>query len=282
MSFFSNNDSDLSITALYTSAVWAWARLPCADLCATTDAKRVFDVTNAALALARSRQGGAPLRYALLHRHAMIDHLARESKLGRIVELAAGLSPRGAAFTADPAVRYTEIDLPAVVAKKRELLSRTADGRAVLARPNFEVVAGDVETVELDVAEPVFVIAEGLAMYLDACARGRLFAKLRRLADVAGDVRFAFDLVPTSEEPPPGRAGRILEAAMKRFTGGRTFERDARTRSDVIAELTAAGFSEIEPISSADVATSWHLPEAARDTLMVVFTARATSRATRS
>jgi O-methyltransferase involved in polyketide biosynthesis len=269
---------DLSITALYTSAVWAWGRVPCAHLFATTDGKRVFDVTNAALALTRA----APLRYALLHRHAMIDHLVRAAKVTRVIELAAGLSPRGAAFTADPNVRYTEIDLPAVVARKRELLASSDEGRAVLARPNFELVAGDVETVELDASEPVFVIAEGLAMYLDAAARGRLFAKVRRLADLAGDVRFAFDLVPTNEEPAPGLTGRMLEAAMKRFTGGRTFERDARTRAGVIGELSAAGFDETEATSSADVASSWQLPEASRRTLMVVFTARARARATHS
>src|SRR5438128_8918842 len=51
MSRYGMRVGDLSITALYTSAVWAWGRVPCAHLLATTDAKRVFDVTNAALAV---------------------------------------------------------------------------------------------------------------------------------------------------------------------------------------------------------------------------------------
>src|SRR5438445_7842065 len=166
------NKGDLSITALYTSAVWTWAGLPCSHLFATPDAKRVFDVTNAALAAANVfRRGHAPLRYALLHRHAMIDELLRASKLRRVIELAAGLSRRGATCTADARVRYVEIDLPEVIAKKRALLERTDEGRVVLARPNFELVAGDVMEVELVADEPVFVIAEGLVMYLDAAAR---------------------------------------------------------------------------------------------------------------
>jgi O-methyltransferase involved in polyketide biosynthesis len=268
---------DLSITALYTSQVWAWAGLPCAGLYATRDAKRVFDVTNAVLGVMRR---GTPLRYALVHRHAMIDELVRRWQPRRVVELAAGLSRRGAAVTEDPQVHYVEVDVPAVIAHKRTLLERTAEGRAVLARAGFALVAGDVETIELaplTAGAPVVVIAEGLAMYLDAGARRRLFAKIARL----GDVRFVFDLVPTDEEPPPGITGRVLEVAMKRFTGGRTFERDARTRSGVLAELRAAGFAEIEAIAAADVAAAWALPHADRVTPTVVFTACA-ARATRS
>jgi len=272
---------DLSITALYTSQVWAWAKLPCAELFATRDGKRVFDATNAVLAVMRR---GTPLRYALVHRHAMIDELVRRWQPRRVVELAAGLSRRGAAVSADPDVPYIEVDLPAVIAHKRQLLERTAAGREVLGRAGFALVAGDIETIELSLlaaGEPVVVIAEGLAMYLDAGARRRLFAKVARLAEHAGEVRFAFDLVPTDEEPPPGISGRVLEAVMKRFTGGRTFERDAKTRGGVIAELRDAGFSEVEAIAATEVAAAWGLPHADRVTPTVVFTARV-ARATRS
>ena len=268
---------DLSITALYTSQVWAWAELPCAELFATRDGKRVFDATNAVLGVMRR---GTPLRYALVHRHAMIDELVRRWQPRRVVELAAGLSRRGAAVSADPHIPYIEVDLPAVIAHKRRLLERTAAGREVLGRAGFALVAGDVETIELGplaVGEPVVVIAEGLAMYLDAAARRRLFAKIAAL----GEVRFVFDLVPTDEEPPPGLSGRMLEAAMKRFTGGRTFERDARTRGGVVAELRDAGFTEVEAIAATDVAAAWALPHAERVTPTVVFTARV-ARSTRS
>jgi hypothetical protein len=44
---------DLSVTALYTSQVCAWGGLSDAHLFAGSDAKRVFDATNAALAAAR-------------------------------------------------------------------------------------------------------------------------------------------------------------------------------------------------------------------------------------
>src|SRR5262245_37566942 len=128
----------LAITALYTAQTWAWGGLSHAHLFATADSKRVFDVTNAALRL--FARGRAPLRSALLHRHAMIDHLLRESRTAQVLELAAGLSRRGAAATCDPAVRYTEVDLPGTIARKRALLERTDEGRAVAARPGLHLI----------------------------------------------------------------------------------------------------------------------------------------------
>jgi O-methyltransferase involved in polyketide biosynthesis len=47
-------------------------------------------------------------------------------------------------------VRYTELDLPPVVERKRDLLQRTDEGRAVLARPGLRLIEGDVETVALE------------------------------------------------------------------------------------------------------------------------------------
>ncbi len=273
---------DLSVTALYTSQVWAWGGLSHAHLFASPDAKSGFDAANAALAAARTPDCTlAPLHHSLLHRHTMIDHLLGASGYRHVIELAAGFSRRGATATSDAHVHYTELDLPHVVKLKRELLQRTDEGRAVLARPGFRLVEGDVETIELEPfvrrGEPIFVIAEGLMMYLTADARRGLFAKVRQLAATAGDLRFVFDLVPTSENTEPDTVGRMLEAA----TGGRSFERDARTRDDVVTALREAGFNDIEAVASSDIAREWNLPDPDRRTLVVLFVARASSRTSR-
>lgn len=269
---------DLSVTALYTSQAWAWGGLSYAHLFASAEAKRVFDTTNLALAAARMvNRTLAPLRHSLLHRHTMIDHLLRESGARHVIELAAGLSRRGTAATSDPCVRYTEIDLPHVIGRKRELLKRTAQGRAVLTRPGLRLVEADVETVALEEfgpgGEPVFVIAEGLLMYLTSQARRDLFAKVRRLAATTGELRFVFDLTPVAEEPAPGVAGRVLAAAMKRSTGGRGFERSPRTREDVVTALHQAGFDDVAVLTSSETARAWGLPDPDRRTQVVLFVA---------
>jgi len=101
------------------------------------------------------------------------------------------------------------------------------------------------------------------------------------MAERAGEIRLVLDLVPTVEEPRAGLTGRLLEIALKRFTGGWTFERDARTRQDVLGELRDSGFDEAEAIAVGDVARAWQLPHAERKTPIVVFSAHA-SRASRS
>ncbi len=242
--------ADLTVTALYTSQVWAWGHLSRADLLATPDGKRVFDVTNAALSFARVVHRDLPdLRYALLHRHVMIDHLLDEATDRRVVELAAGLSRRGAAYCRER--DYTELELPAVIAKKRELLARTPGGQEILQ--HLRLVAGDVTVAAIE--GPAFVIAEGLLVYLDGDARRALFAKARAAATT-----FVFDLVPTSEEPQPGATGRALRAAMKMFTGGKSFECDAKDRAQIASELRDAGFETVTAYAARDVAEAWQLP----------------------
>src|SRR5579863_10294788 len=98
--------------AQYLAAVWARAQLPCAELCASDDAARVLAVTDLALRLARK----PPLAPALLQRRAILDRIAREHAGPRIVEIAAGFSPRGAAMTRDRTGAYVEVDLPALIA----------------------------------------------------------------------------------------------------------------------------------------------------------------------
>src|SRR5262249_59090397 len=71
--------ADLSVTALYTSGAWAWARLPGTDLLASKDAARVFAVTNGALALGGLFTRAPSLRCSLVQRHLIIDGLLAES-----------------------------------------------------------------------------------------------------------------------------------------------------------------------------------------------------------
>jgi O-methyltransferase involved in polyketide biosynthesis len=272
---------DLSITALYTSQAWTWGGLSCANLLATPEARAVFRITNVVLFLAGLLRRGLPsLRHSLLHRHTMIDRLVRDEEPRRVLELASGLSRRGAAFSADPALHYVEVDLPHVVAKKRELFSRTEEGRRILDRHNFELVAADVAEADLapyaGTDARLAVIAEGLLMYLPPDAQRQLFVKVRRLFGTPKEPAglFVFDLVPACEQPPPGWVGRALEAMMKRFTGGRTFERDERTRDDIAADLRAAGFARVDMIEPRQVAHEWSLPFADARTQQLLFVCR--------
>lgn len=267
-------EGDLSVTALYTSHVWVWGKFECAELFATPQARTVFWVTNIALAITRLFKWRLrSLRHALAHRHAMIDYLVRDAGLPQVLELAAGLSRRGATFSSTRVIRYVELDLPHVMKLKRELLEASAAGRLVLQRPNLELVDGDVADTDLEALiddVPTLVIAEGLLMYLDPGQQQSLFERVATLLKRRTG-KFVFDLVPAPEQPQPGVVGRILRFLMERFTGGRSFHRDQRSRHDIVRALREAGFSAVDLVEPAQVRESWKLPFPRKRTRQLLF-----------
>ena len=136
-------------------------------------------------------------------------------------------------MSVNPDLLYIEVDLPPVVARKRELLGRTQEGRSVLNRANLDLVAADVESAKLsDLVEdgPVCVVAEGLLMYLDAAAQQALWRRLAVLVSGRAGSVVIFDLIPAVEEPPPGLLGRMLAFLFARFNKGVFLCRTRRAR----------------------------------------------------
>ena len=272
----------LSVTALYTSATWAWGKLPGAELLDHPDAQRVFGVTNLVLGAVRAVRRGAPsLPHSLIQRHLMIDALLAESEHLRVLELAAGLSRRCVTLSSDARIICTEIDRSPVIARKRALLERSAEGRAVLARPNLRFIAADLGDFQLgtlpadavgSAAERLFVIAEGLLMYLRAPEQRRLWSDVHALLAVRGGT-FVFDLVPALEQPPPGVIGRGLAWAMKRATSGVKFETDQRDRATIARELEQLGF-RVEVVEPRTAPARWKLPHHDVHTQQLVFVCR--------
>ncbi len=273
-------EGDLSVTALYTSQVWRWGGLAGARLFDTGLGRLVFGAVTVALGVMRLFRWGLPaLRHGLLQRHLAIDRVTAEAGATQVLEIAAGLSRRGVTMAgANPQLTYTELDLPHVVATKRALLARSEEGRAVALRPNWILIAGDAEAIDLgellDPSRPAVIIAEGLLMYLDATAQRTLWSRVAQALNRGAGGTFVFDLVPPCEQPRPGLLGRGLAWLMGRFTGGRVFEVDARTRDEVAAELESAGFDTVERFDTAQVAESWGLPYPRRRTQQLLFVCR--------
>lgn len=268
---------DLSVTALYTAATWNWAGIPGADVLHTPGAQRVFGATNRVLDLLRWFVRGRPsLRHELVHRHVIIDQVVEDTEATLVIELAAGLSPRGGVVAASRDLTYVEVDLPGMVTRKEQILAETPAGRAILDHPRLRRVAADVTETPLadlhPIEGPTVVVAEGLMMYLERDVQVRLFgAAAEALAEHGGT--FVFDLVPRREQPPTGAIGRFLGWWLKRFTGGRGFVEDDRTRHDLLRDLRRAGFDEAVVLDSAEVAVERALPFADVSTHQLVFVA---------
>jgi len=270
---------DLSVTALYTAHAWRWGKLDGAELFASRKSRDVFNATNLALGTARLFRRELPsLRHGLVQRHVMIDRLVADAGCAQVLELAAGLSRRGAAMSADAALRYIEVDLPAVIAHKRKLLARSARGRAVAARANLTLVAHDVTTLAFDdvlAPGPVCVVAEGLLVYLDRAAQLALLTRLAALCAARPGSALVFELVPPAEQPRPGRIGRGLERLFKRATKGSTMAFDGRTRDELLADVRSAGFTTVETFEPREAPAAWAVPHLRKPTQQLVWRATA-------
>lgn len=272
------NQENIAVSALYTAGVWQWARFGGADIATPKDAGTVFKVVNA---FHRFYRWINPLTYSLrhqlLHRHAAIDRLIADSGCTQVLEVASGFSARGLRFSAEPKLRYVEIDLPDMVAAKRRQLARSAAGSAALARPNLEIRAGDV--FEIDYAAesaraPTAVVTEGLMMYLRRDQQMPLWKKIADALRVRGGV-YLFDYIPLSEEPPRSLLGRLLQfffAKVLRMRGD--FAYDQRNRDEVASDLRAAGFERVEIVDTGEVARRWHLAHAEVPTRTLIYRCR--------
>jgi O-methyltransferase involved in polyketide biosynthesis len=240
----------ISPTAHYTGYVWA--RNGIADPgFATTEGRALFLAVEPIM-LALRAFGRPTFEPILLARHRLIDARLRAAiesgRVSQVVEVAAGLSPRGWRFATEfPALTYVEADLPGMVARKRELL-----GRIGFAAPGHRVVELDAlkdggpgslaaVAAELDPGRGLAIVTEGLLNYFDRDAvegMWRRFAKV--LGDFAAGVHLA-DLLLAGDNS--GAIASVLQVALSGFVRGRVhlhYETDA----EAIAALERAGFAD--------------------------------------
>ena len=179
----------VSPTALYTGAVWARHRLSHPAF-ATTEGRLMHAAGAPAMRLSRAI-GGPTLEGLLLSRHRVIDeelHAAiKTGTVSQVIEIAAGLSPRGWRFAKQygERIRYVEADLPGMAARKRRLLKRVGctDG------PHHRVADIDAFAIDgpaslagiaatLDPLQGTAIITEGLINYFPIDAVTGLWARM--------------------------------------------------------------------------------------------------------
>jgi O-methyltransferase involved in polyketide biosynthesis len=255
----------LFTTALDPGQVWFRAGVPCAGLFDCSEARMVHGASTFLMAAGQLfKSDGPQLEPALLQRHRMLDALVEEFEGKYVLELAAGLSPRGSRFSSNEALHYVEVDLAPVLSVKRALMARTVEGQEVALRENLQFVAGDLRSMDLaelvPAGEPVLVIGEGLFMYLTAAEQRGLWQRIAALIAGRAGSRLAFDLVPACEQAPGGAAGRLLGKVMGAFTGGRGFALDDRTREDLCDDLQQCGFVLPRALAPRAAPESWRVP----------------------
>lgn len=197
---------------------------------------------------------GVSIEALMLARHKGIDALLarhiESGKVTQVIELAAGLSPRGWRFMQryPDRLHYIETDLPHMAELKGRQLARIKQEsprhRVMPVNALIDAGPGSLDELaqSLDPKGGVAVITEGLMSYLDpASAQGvwrRIAATLKRFPHGV----YLSDSYVRSDRY--GVGGQVFRGVIQRYVRGRMhihFE----TASDADTQLRAAGFAQV-------------------------------------
>ena len=242
----------ISPTAHFTGYVWYRNGLS-HDAFATTRGRLMYDGLRP-LTTATSLLGGPNLEQYLLARHRTLDDLLtgviEEDGVTQVVEVAAGLSPRGWRF-ADrygDRITYLETDLPDMAAVKRRALESIGSLTDTHRVEELDALTDDgprslrALAAKLDPGRPVALITEGLLAYLQ---REQVLGMWRRFAATLGtfpDGHYLSDLHLGEDAGGPVVNGFL--AALSLFVGGRV-SLDFRSSDEAGDALCDAGFDTV-------------------------------------
>ncbi len=216
----------ISPTAHYTGYVWFRNGLSDPVL-ATLQGRVLFESLQPAALVSRTL-GGPTLEGYLLARHTAIDALltdaVEQAGITQVIEVAAGLSPRGLRFhdRSGDALTYIEADLPGMAARKERALRK-----AHALGPHHRVVVLDALrdggdrslsalASELDPDQGLVLITEGLLGYLPTDAVTALWARFAQTLGRFRQGRYLSDLHLAGVQTPAVRAFRVLLSAFVR------------------------------------------------------------------
>ena len=244
----------ISPTAHFTGYVWY--RNGLGDPALQTRTVRLLVAAFTPFDRAARLAGGPALEDMLLGRHRAIDErltLAIErGEIQQVLEVAAGLSPRGLRFTRrhPTDLFYIEGDLPDMARRKRQALSRagSAPGAHHLV-VEVDALADDgpaslaaVASRFFDPARGLAIVTEGLLNYFDRAAVEGMWARFARVLSRHEHGLYLSDL-HLGDDVDGTRGARAFTALLSVFARGKVHFHFADTGEAGRAVL-AAGFSE--------------------------------------
>ena len=162
-------------------------------------------------------------------RDASTDAALRRYGHGNILELAAGLSPRGLIWTEDPKIRYIHTDLPDILEEsKRVMLDILRDQKRkrplwlplnVLIKAHFSAIGEYFDG-------PIAVVNEGLLPYLSREEKARVASNIHRLLKKHGGVWITSDVIERATLEAMLKMDPVIAQVMQAISGftGRNLE----------------------------------------------------------
>lgn len=246
----SASDTRISPTADYTSYVWVQAGL--SESAFAT--RRGFVLYNLLRPMNRGAHliGWPSLDDLLLARHRAIDQLLsraiEEGRVGQVLEVAAGLSPRGRGFSArfaDRGLIYVEGELPHMAQKKAELLKRLPKKIGDHHVVSLNALSADdpISICEkyFDRSRGLAVVTEGLLPYLRTEKVHEMWYRFSDLLSGFSDGVYLSDL-HVENEMRGLRGSKTFTVVLGVFTRGRIYTH-FNSATDAESALQQAGFS---------------------------------------
>ena len=221
-----SGSESISPTAHYTGYVWSRNGLSTPEL-ATTEGRLLFDSLHAVMVVSGAL-GRPSLETYLLARHRAIDALLTQAVerdgVSQVLEVAAGLSPRGWRFAQRyrEQVTYVEADLPAMAARKRAALQKAGSLSAHHRVRELDALKDDgpdslsALVAELDRRSGLVIITEGLLGYLSTPQMQALWRRFAGELSQFATGRYLSDLHIGSAQTIEVRAFRLVLSAFVR------------------------------------------------------------------
>lgn len=199
----------ISFTAHYTGYIWYLLGISHERL-ATSKGKQLATLLHPFETLAEKFVGHS-VRSTLKLRHRLIDQrleqlIAQHPNI-QIIEIAAGLSPRGWRFRQKySGISYIEVDLPAMAATKSEALMPIEPDAKVYGCDIFSEQFQQILRQDLDPTRPIVVLSEGLINYFSKDLIGQLSQILSTAFKQFPQGYFISDLYPE----PTHRLAKVI------------------------------------------------------------------------
>lgn len=204
-------------------------------------------------------------------RYKLVNRILDENQSFQIVELAAGLSPRGALLTENPNLKYSELDLPEMADLKKEILARVKPNMS----DNLRIFGGnalsedDINQAALgfDKSKPVTVISEGILGYFSFDEKRKLARNIFEIISKTDGTWISTDAPGPSAPLWAGRSGKLVSDKnfsedmfsdrqhFKQFFEKLGYAVSFRNLTEVLPELVSAerlGISEEEATDRLD------------------------------
>lgn len=259
----SADSARISPTALFTG--YTWYRHGLGDAALRTRAGQVLVAAFSPIDRVARLMGSPTLEGTLLGRHTLIDRLLDEAiergEVGQVLEVAAGLSPRGLRFTRRHGDRllYVEGDLPGMAGRKRRALAGVTPPPGprhavveidALADDGPDSLAAVAERL-LDPTVGLAIVTEGLVNYFDRTAVEGMWARFGRLLARHPHGLYLSDL-HLADDMARVRGARAVATLVSVFARGRVHMHFA-DEAEAGRALLTAGFAEarLHPVPGA-------------------------------